>query len=68
MIVYLAYPGAGIPEGLFATGTQNPSETPLPQPLAIALDPALWARPGPRLPAGIAQLCRDLRTTMAHNQ
>jgi ABC-type Fe3+-hydroxamate transport system substrate-binding protein len=42
--LYLAYPGV-------AAATAGH---------AIGLDPALWARPGPRLPAGIAQLCRLL--------
>jgi ABC-type Fe3+-hydroxamate transport system substrate-binding protein len=40
--LYLAYPGI------------TPATTGRP----IGLDPAVWARPGPRLPAGIAQLCR----------
>jgi iron complex transport system substrate-binding protein len=43
--LYLAYPGATPPEA----------------GQAIGLDPAYWARPGPRLPAGIARLCRQLR-------
>jgi iron complex transport system substrate-binding protein len=47
VLLYLAYPGAA---PLALPG----------RPLAIGLDPALWARPGPRLPAGIAALCRAL--------
>jgi iron complex transport system substrate-binding protein len=42
--LYLAYPGVTISDDTTAVG----------------LDPALWARPGPRLPAGIAQLCHTL--------
>ena len=54
VLLYLAYPGA--------------TPVPLPDPpLAIGLDPALWARPGPRLPAGIAALCRALpRSSKPH--
>jgi iron complex transport system substrate-binding protein len=47
--LYLAYPGV----------TAAVAER------AIGLDPALWARPGPRLPAGIARLCRALRNAPA---
>lgn len=45
--LYLAYPGA----------------TAAVAGRAIGLDPALWARPGPRLPLGIARLCRLLSHT-----
>lgn len=47
VLLYLAYPGAA--PTARATATR-----------VIGLDPALWARPGPRLPAGIAALCQAL--------
>lgn len=45
----------------------HPGATP-PTPDAIGLDPALWARPGPRLPQGIAALCRRLADPAGRNQ
>lgn len=47
IVLYLAYPGSQ------ADGSALPARY-------VALDPALWARPGPRLPAGIAALCERL--------
>jgi iron complex transport system substrate-binding protein len=45
----------------------HPGATP-PTVDAIGLDPALWARPGPRLPQGISALCRQLAEPPGRNQ
>jgi iron complex transport system substrate-binding protein len=49
VVLYLAYPGP----------------PPQIQGRLIGLDPALWARPGPRLAAGIARLCEALTNEQA---
>lgn len=54
VVLYLAYPGAQPHPLALQGGTTGGG------PLVIGLDPALWARPGPRLPAGISALCRAL--------
>jgi iron complex transport system substrate-binding protein len=62
MVVYLAYPGAAAVADI--AGGKGAAT----RPRVIGLNPKLWARPGPRLPVGIAQLCHTLHTPLPHNR